>query len=251
MRLWDYRIISSLPTQQLMGLHRECCALRGQSWGKKHMVVDYVWKHPYYRLFLYHKKVMFEIKARDIAELNPDWLDPNYTGISGRIVTKNEVEFSEEVLRKTWARWVYIRDQHSTFLPGTTTGLDVPESLRLYPEHDDLYLLENLLNLAGKGVKMDFRFWYHCKNTIDPAHLDQLIKGYKKAIKPLDMRLFQKNFYSWVPKKEKSINFVPSLIINKGVKHGRVSNVQEYSTSASLNTILDYAEGLADLQPNV
>jgi uncharacterized protein (TIGR02328 family) len=30
MRLWHYKLIPYLPRQQLLGQHRECCALRGK-----------------------------------------------------------------------------------------------------------------------------------------------------------------------------------------------------------------------------
>lgn len=45
MRLWHEELIPLLPRQQLLGQHRECCAMRGNGWGKKHRVVDYVFKH--------------------------------------------------------------------------------------------------------------------------------------------------------------------------------------------------------------
>lgn len=35
MRLWHEALISQLPRPQLLGQHRECCALRGNGWGKK------------------------------------------------------------------------------------------------------------------------------------------------------------------------------------------------------------------------
>jgi len=38
MRLWHEEIIPLLPKNQLLGQHRECCALRGNGWGKKHKV---------------------------------------------------------------------------------------------------------------------------------------------------------------------------------------------------------------------
>ncbi len=41
MRLWHEALISQLPRPQLLGQHRECCALRGNGWGKKHATVDY------------------------------------------------------------------------------------------------------------------------------------------------------------------------------------------------------------------
>lgn len=42
MRLWHQDLIKHLPRQQLLGQHRECAALRGKGWGKKHDTVDYV-----------------------------------------------------------------------------------------------------------------------------------------------------------------------------------------------------------------
>ncbi|WP_255810558.1 pyrimidine dimer DNA glycosylase/endonuclease V [Treponema denticola] len=39
MRLWHQNLISRLPAQQLLGQHRECYALRGLDWRKKHPVV--------------------------------------------------------------------------------------------------------------------------------------------------------------------------------------------------------------------
>lgn len=41
MRLWHEDLIAKLPRPQLLGQHRECCALRGNGWGKKHATVDY------------------------------------------------------------------------------------------------------------------------------------------------------------------------------------------------------------------
>ena len=46
MRLWHQSLISLLPRQQLLGQHRECCALRGKGWGRKHATVDYVFTYP-------------------------------------------------------------------------------------------------------------------------------------------------------------------------------------------------------------
>lgn len=45
MRLWHESLIPYLPRQQLLGQHRECCALRGKGWGKKHKTVNYVFEH--------------------------------------------------------------------------------------------------------------------------------------------------------------------------------------------------------------
>jgi len=42
MRLWHEALISQLPRPQLLGQHRECCALRGNGWGGKQARVGYV-----------------------------------------------------------------------------------------------------------------------------------------------------------------------------------------------------------------
>ncbi|HEL0091716.1 TPA: hypothetical protein TT920_002046, partial [Streptococcus equi subsp. zooepidemicus] len=55
MRLWHQDLISKLPRPQLLGQHRECCALRGNGWGKKHATVNYVFDYSPYRLYAYHR----------------------------------------------------------------------------------------------------------------------------------------------------------------------------------------------------
>lgn len=67
MRLWHEKLISKLPRQQLLGQHRECCALRGNGWGKKHATVDYVFHYSPYRLFQYHQLVMDEMEKRGVT----------------------------------------------------------------------------------------------------------------------------------------------------------------------------------------
>ncbi|MGC3221161.1 pyrimidine dimer DNA glycosylase/endonuclease V, partial [Enterococcus faecium] len=57
-------MITLLPRQQLLGLHRECCALRGNGWGKKHATVDFVFRHSPYKLFHYHEQLLRVIRQR-------------------------------------------------------------------------------------------------------------------------------------------------------------------------------------------
>lgn len=130
MRLWPIAIIDQLPRQQLLGQHRECCALRGKGWGRKHSTVDYVFKHPYIYLFAYHKKVMYEMLNRGY-KLSIEWGCCDYRGRT-------------------------IGDDHSTF---TSWNHKTIECLRnceaVYIEHDEKYLDECISNLASKGVKID------------------------------------------------------------------------------------------------
>lgn len=117
MRLWHKNLIPLLPRPQLLGQHRECCALRGRGWGRKHRTVDYVFEHPYSCLFRFHQFVMEEMKDRGYS-VSPEWLNPNYRGKS---LGYCEID--------------------------SDNGYD-------YPEHDEQYLRECLENLGQKGVDL-------------------------------------------------------------------------------------------------
>ena len=118
MRLWHEKLISKLPRQQLLGQHRECCALRGNGWGKKHATVDYVFHYSPYKLFQYHQLVMDEMEKRGYSPA-PEWTDPMYRGKSCE-----------------------------AFFDLPTVERSVP----IYPEHDEVYLAECLVNLEQKGI---------------------------------------------------------------------------------------------------
>ena len=120
MRLWHQELIPTLPKEHLLALHRECCALRGKGWGRKHTVVDYVFLHSRERLFAYHAMVMDEMARRGFAVAS-EWRDIRYCG---RNLPRNEA------LRRR------------RFGP------------RVYREHDEDYLAECLKNLRRKGVKL-------------------------------------------------------------------------------------------------
>lgn len=128
MRLWHQSLISKLPRQQLLGQHRECCALRGKGWGKKHSVVDYVFTHIPERLVAYHYLVMNEMKRRGYK---PDeiWHNPNWRGK----VLEEDKNWCQEELVDIWYHY-----------NGT-----------IYPEHNDSYLKECIDNLAAKGIVIE------------------------------------------------------------------------------------------------
>lgn len=79
MRLWHYELIPILDRQRLLSQHRECCALRGNGWGKKHSTVDYVFKHDRGKLFHYHCIVMQEMELRGY-NCDLSWVDSRYRG---------------------------------------------------------------------------------------------------------------------------------------------------------------------------
>ena len=64
MRLWYQKLLPYLDRQRLLSQHRECAALRGKGWGKKHSVVDYVFTHEHELLVAYHRLVMDEMERR-------------------------------------------------------------------------------------------------------------------------------------------------------------------------------------------
>ena len=126
MRLWHQSLISKLPRQQLLGQHRECCALRGRGWGRNHSVVNYVFKHEPERLVAYHYLIMNEMKRRGY---HPDetWYNENWRG-----TTLGEQE--------DWCEWNTL----TWFLSENP----------IYPEHNDEYLQECIENLRGKGIEI-------------------------------------------------------------------------------------------------
>ena len=130
MRLWHQSLLNKLPRQQLLGQHRECAALRGKGWGKKHSVVDYVFTHVPERLVAYHYLVMDEMKRRGY---NPDpiWRNINYRG-------KELKEQENWCDLDIFEMYYYSPDNY------------------IYPEHDDAYLKECLDNLSSKGITIDF-----------------------------------------------------------------------------------------------
>ena len=129
MRLWHQKLIPLLPRQQLLGLHREVCALRGKGWGKKHSVVDYVFTHKPEKLVAYHMMVMFEMKKRGY---NPDpiWENCDYRG-------------------------KVLGEQDNWCDPASVNVLFKYSYENLYPEHNDSYLKECLDNLAEKGIILE------------------------------------------------------------------------------------------------
>ena len=121
MRLWHEQIIHLLPKNQLLGQHRECCALRGNGWNKKHKTVDYVFKYSPYNLFIYHSKIMDEMEKRGYR-VSTEWRDKNYRGQKAKSYSNLE--------------------EINIFSP-------------IYKEHNDEYLAECIENLEGKGIKLE------------------------------------------------------------------------------------------------
>ena len=121
MRLWHEQIIPLLPKNQLLGQHRECCALRGNGWKKKQKTVDYVFSYSPYELFLYHSLVMDEMEKRGY-QVSIEWRDKNYRG---KIAEK-------------------YRNLEEKMIDGP-----------IYKEHNQEYLQECIENLREKGIELE------------------------------------------------------------------------------------------------
>lgn len=124
MRLWHQTLIPYLDRQRLLGQHRECAALRGAGWGRKHSIVDYVFKHDPALLVTYHWLVLEEMLKRGY---NPDvaWDNPDYRGKTLGI-------------QPGWVNVdLLVNDKEKTII---------------YPEHNDAYLKECIDILHNKGV---------------------------------------------------------------------------------------------------
>ena len=121
MRLWHEQMIPLLPKNQLLGQHRECCALRGNGWKKKHKTVDYVFSYSPYELFLYHSLVMDEMEKRGY-QVSIEWRNKNYRG---KIAEKYR-NLEEKMI-------------------------DSP----IYKEHNQEYLQECIKNLREKGIELE------------------------------------------------------------------------------------------------
>ena len=129
MRLWHEQLIPYLPRQQLLGQHRECCALRGNGWGKPHSVVNYVFKYNRVKLALYHMEVMREMHRRGY-NVDQMWFDVAYRGMSCPPDSTDYVSLAMVDCEFD----VYIRP--------------------VYAEHNDAYLKECVDNLKSKGIDL-------------------------------------------------------------------------------------------------
>ena len=128
MRLWHQLLIPHLSRPHLLGQHRECCALRGGSWNKPHRIVNYVFRHSPYKLFLYHQLIMDEMQNRGY-KVDENWKNPLFRGYATEPWTEKQgIDLS--ILA------------------------DNPNEM-IYKEHDKYYLEECIENLKGKGYSIE------------------------------------------------------------------------------------------------
>ncbi|MBB6452814.1 uncharacterized protein (TIGR02328 family) [Salirhabdus euzebyi] len=132
MRLWHEQLIKYLPRQQLLGQHRECCALRGNGWEKPHATVNYIFNYSVTHLFAYHCLVMDEMKKRGYT-VTEEWASPSYRGKNCEPI--DLTNFDKDTLKKME---FLIKSGH------------------IYEEHDERYMEECLENLRNKGIYIHF-----------------------------------------------------------------------------------------------
>lgn len=128
MRLWHESLLNKLPQKQLCGQWRECAALLGNGWGRKHSVVNYVFTHGEEYLVAFSLKVMNEMLNRGYHP-NPD--------VIKNALLKRHTDDEVNLLLHLGEELYY-------------------EGGYLYIEHDKNYLQECLENLQNKGITIDF-----------------------------------------------------------------------------------------------
>lgn len=121
MRLWHQELIPYLPDNQLKGQHRECCALRGMGWGKKHRTVDYVFTYRIEYLIAYHHLIINELLNRN-KNVAYEWMFPQYRGKKLGTDTSIDALLVNEISKKP----------------------------KVFNEHNELYYYECLENLMHK-----------------------------------------------------------------------------------------------------
>ncbi len=98
MRLWHESLISKLPRLQLIGQWRECIALLGKGWGRKHSIVDYVFEYDKDKLASFTYLVALEMLKRGYKP-KLDYLVNFYiTKYSDLIYLEHDDKYLEECL---------------------------------------------------------------------------------------------------------------------------------------------------------
>jgi len=104
---------------------RECCALRGNGWNRKHATVNYVFNYVPNFLYLYHVEVMKEmIKRKPDSTIDRTWFEDSYRG--------------KNCERLYCAPYCHEFTRYS--------------DENIYSEHNEEYMKECLENLKRKGI---------------------------------------------------------------------------------------------------
>ena len=123
LRLWHVDLLKQLPRQQLLGQWRECIALLGNGWGKKHSIVNYVFEYPEYYLVNFAQLVADEMVNRSYK--------PKRELIINALSKRHNQETVNKILVDSL---IYSRSG--------------------YNEHNVSYRYECIKNLNQKGIKI-------------------------------------------------------------------------------------------------
>lgn len=124
MRLWHPSLIRDLDSNRLCDLHQTCCNMRGNGWGKKNRLIDWVWKYGENKFYEYHSWVLTEMDRRGF-NFEVSWLNPKFCGWNRK---PRKVEtFNLMHTRKDWG---------------------------IYPEMDGIYLMKDIRDLRQRGAKI-------------------------------------------------------------------------------------------------
>ena len=134
MRLWHQSLIPYLDRQHLLGQHRECCALRGKGWGRKHATVDYVFKYSKIPLICYHQLVIQEMEKRGY-NVDARWKSVAYNGKR--------------------VGWDYTHFMHTESIVHKFLYEHIPHH-NAFVEHNTEYLIECIDLLKQRNAPMDF-----------------------------------------------------------------------------------------------
>ena len=126
MRLWHIDLLNKLPQKQLCGQWRECAALMGNGWGRKHATVDYVFLYPEEYLVAFSMYVYKEMIKRSYH--------PNKEVIFNSLLKRHSKQEILDITQK--AEQLYKDNNH------------------LFYEHNNDYMQECLDNLKNKGITL-------------------------------------------------------------------------------------------------
>src|SRR5574344_641763 len=125
-------MLRNLDNSRLLSQNRECCALRGNGWGKSHATVNYVFEYSPIKLVMYHYLVYAEMSRRGY-QFDKRWLEPSYRGSSCSPDNSLTMDFMKNEIAL----------------------LKMSGSSIIYPEHDDKYFEECINNLKEKGASYE------------------------------------------------------------------------------------------------
>lgn len=134
MRLWHQELIPYLNRQHILAQWRECIAMLGNGWGKKHKTIDYAFQYSESYLIAYSTFVISEMLKRGYK--------PNQDLIRIALVDRRG-KTMEEVCQLT--------DEAREIVTNCMNN-----HTNVYLEHNEEYLQECIKLLVDKGYSIDF-----------------------------------------------------------------------------------------------